>query len=314
MGPTKILACLWPLRCHENRTILLPKSAHMQDIITIDDLDVPNLVYEVLDRRPLFFPELRDTVTISDEVSVTVYYMSSGFDGYVLNETIAELIPGLLWRGTIAAVLHDTEMQYPIDISASMRSVVEGAVVLYASTLLLSSVTLMSMPLRSLTSLRDKTDMSEVLYLPPKMPVMRHLRPLDPSLAASPDRAVPLEMQKRFITLPVVRDKTQASASSHVSRLGEILEHIVDFCDFRSVVALKRTGPFFEKSVLANFRDRISRAISPYIPRSAVANFLKVLEDTQSVVVGRAATAVLYWDKDWRLPRRLCVSAPIQTK
>lgn len=102
----------------------------------------------------------------------------------------------------------------------------------------------------------------------------------------------------------------QPKAAHHIASVAELLEHIIEFCDFRSMLALKSTTRFFRKSVLANLRDRVSDALSLYIPRSGVENFLRLLDNSNSIVVGRLVMAVLHWNQNWILPARLCVSAP----
>lgn len=155
--------------------------------MTIDDLDVPLLDYDVWDCSPCFFPELRDTVPVSEDLSVTVYYMFSGVDGYMKNQLITELILGLVWRGSIAAMLHCTKTQRPMDVCTPVGSLIESAVVTYVVCLPSSRHHFNILLCRSLNSLQGLRDMSDVLYHCPSMPSPWYLLPLDPSVAASQD-------------------------------------------------------------------------------------------------------------------------------
>ncbi|KZV67530.1 hypothetical protein PENSPDRAFT_688056 [Peniophora sp. CONT] len=95
----------------------------------------------------------------------------------------------------------------------------------------------------------------------------------------------------------------------------DILNAVLACMDVRDLVPFALTCRFNHASVRAELRRRITIVLSSHIPRTNISDFLNLLCDTDSVVSGSSALAVLSWNtqcdfRGWPTARDLDIYVP----
>ncbi|KAK0469464.1 uncharacterized protein EV420DRAFT_1472691 [Desarmillaria tabescens] len=98
------------------------KVNYVPNIRTIDDLDIPFLGWEIMERHPLFLPDFRHTFYLSDDISLSFYRLITRIDTYAHNNTIAKLWPRVSWQGSLMVVAHTTLAERLIDINEVLEN------------------------------------------------------------------------------------------------------------------------------------------------------------------------------------------------